>query len=194
MPAWVVLVQLFIGMGWARAATEKVIDPAWWNGTVLTEFVAAHRGTPLGWYGPFLENVVAPNVLMVSAVVLIAQVFAAFALVSGQTLLPGLAVGVLLNLNFVAAGAVNPSIFYLICQVGLVLWAIERNGAAGKRPLRLLATVSVALAVVNAPFVATLSPAGVIEDPAIILVTLGLLTAIASRVGVAAPGPADQEA
>ena len=36
----------------------------------------------------------------------------------------------------------------------------------------------------NVPFVTTIDPHSVIEDPAIVLVTLGLLVAIASAAGV----------
>lgn len=50
--------------------------------------------------------------------------------------------------------------------------------------LRLLATTSFVLVLLNGPFISTIDPAAVIEDPATVLVTLGLLTAVASRIGV----------
>lgn len=181
VPPWILLVQLFIGAGWLRAAIEKIIDPAWWNGTALTGFLATHVDTALPWYRPFAETVVVPNALAISVVVVVAQLFAAATMLSGRKLLAGIAVGAFLNLNFVAIGEVDPSIFYLICQAAILLWALQ---SAKKRTLRLLATGSAGLVALNLPFVSTLDPHAVIEDPAIILVTLGVLVAITSGLAV----------
>ena len=184
LPPWVLLVQLFIGMGWLRAVVEKVIDPSWWNGSVLRDFLDAHADLTLPWYQPFLEHVIEPYLSVIAVTVVLAQLFAAVALLLGWRLLAGLAVGAFLNLSFMAAGAVNPSIFYLICQTALLLWILHSESEPKKRPLRLLATASFVLVLLNLPFISTIDPAAVIEDPATVLVTLGLLTAVASRIGV----------
>ena len=184
LPPWVLLVQVFIGLGWLRAVVEKVIDPFWWNGAVLRDFLDAHADLTLPWYRTFLETVIEPNLFVVAVTVVLAQLFAAVALLSGWRLLAGLAVGAFLNLNFMAAGAVNPSIFYLICQTALLLWILHGESEPKKRALRLLATASIVLVLLNVPFISTIDPAAVIEDPASVLVTLGLLTAVASRIGV----------
>lgn len=184
LPPWVLLVQFFIGLGWLRAVAEKVIDPSWWEGAVLRDFLTGHADLALPWYRTFAETVIEPNLFVVAVTVVLAQLFAAVALLSGWRLSAGLAVGAFLNLNFMAAGAVNPSIFYLICQTALLLWILHGESGPKKRPLRLLATVSLLLVLLNVPFISTLDPAAVIEDPATVLVTLGLLTAVASRIGV----------
>ena len=184
VPPWVLLVEVFIGLGWIRAAVEKIIDLNWWNGAVLTGFLESHSALTLPWYQAFVDNVVEPNILAISVTVVLAQLFAGLSLISGSKVLAGLATGAFLNLSFIAAGAVNPSIFYLVCEAALVLWILQSERRVSKRPLRLLATASFAVALLNVPFITTIDPQAVIEDPAIVLVTLGLLTAVASRVGV----------
>ena len=125
VPPWILLVQLFIGVGWLRAAVEKTIDSAWWDGTALNGFLTAQADRVLPWYQPVADLMVAPNVLLVSVVVVLAQLFAAATLLSGRRLRAGIAVGAFLNLNFIAMGAVDPSVFYLICQAVLLLWVLH---------------------------------------------------------------------
>lgn len=185
VPSWVLLVELFIGLGWIRAAVEKVIDPSWWNGTVLSDFITSHTSLTLPWYRAFLDSAVEPYLLPISITVVLAQLFAGITLVAGRMVLTGLTVGMFLNLSFIAAGAVNPSIFYLVCQGALLLWIIQNAKESGvaRRSFRWVPTVSFLVVLVNLPLVSTLDPAGVIEDPAMILVLFGLLMGVSSRVG-----------
>ena len=179
LPAWVVLTQLFIGLGWLRAATEKLIDPAWWRGDVLREFVAAHIDTSLDWYEPFLDTAVLPLAPAVAAVVLVAQLVAGISLATGRRLTVGLTVGMVLNLHFMAAGAVNPSAFYLLAQGAVALWLCERTESrtpAGT--LRAAAAGALFVTGSSVPFISTLHPADVVEDPAVMLSLTGALGAL----------------
>lgn len=179
-PAWVLVTELFIGFGWLRAAVEKMIDPGWWNGDVIDGFVDSHLDASLGWYTPFASGVVLPGALLVAVVVVVAQLVAAAGLLSGRRLGLSLAVGIFLNLHFMAAGAVNPSAFYLLAQGALVLWLAERRPTfAMKRKLGLAAVAAAVLALISVPFISTIQPALVIEDPAIMYVTAGVLTVLA---------------
>lgn len=55
LPAWVVVTEVFIGLGWLRAATEKLIDPPWWAGGTISDFLADHDAITLGASGsPFV--------------------------------------------------------------------------------------------------------------------------------------------
>lgn len=176
-PAWVVLVQLFIGLGWARAAVEKVVDGRWWSGEVIVGFVSTHDGDSLAWYRPFLDLVVGPNAAAFALLVVALQLFAAATLLSNRRVGLGLAVGMFLNLHFVLAGAVEPSIFYLICQGALGLRLLE-VGQAKRSTSGMLDAIDVSclsLAMLSAPLISTLHPAEVIEDPAIIVVTFAAL-------------------
>ena len=157
-PSWVLLIELFIGFGWLRAAIEKLIDPSWWTGDGIRVFIAEHADLAVDWYGPISTDVwyrfAAPLAVGVAAL----QLVAAIALVSGRRVGIGLAVGMLLNLHFVMAGAVLLE---------------RRRDAAATELLQWLNVGSVALAAAMIPMVRTLHPADVIADPAIVLATFG---------------------
>ncbi|NNE96621.1 MAG: hypothetical protein HKN24_11390 [Acidimicrobiales bacterium] len=178
-PAWVVLTELFIGLGWLRAVAEKLIDQRWWRGEVLEHFVEDHAGTTLGWYGPFLDIVVLPFAPVIAAVVVLGQLVAGVSLVTGRRLTVGLAVGMFLNLHFMAAGAVTPSAFYLLGQGALVLWLSEQTVSGARiQALRIAAAVGAFVVGLNIPFISTLHPAEVIEDPAVMFSFAGALAAL----------------
>ena len=181
VPAWVLVTQLFIGFGWLRAATEKVLDPDWWNGASLRGFLADHEEASLGWYTPFTENVVAPFTVAIAVVVFAFQLVAGASLVLGRRVGLGLAIGIFLNLHFVAAGAVNPSAFYLLAQGAIALWSAETSRDQ-PRPAQVLWGVALAallLGIASVPFISTLDPALVIDDPAVMYFMCAVLTILA---------------
>lgn len=186
-PAWAVVMELFIGLGWLRAAAAKVIDARWWTGDYLRTFLDDHATESLGWFVPFADGVVVPLAPLVAAVVLAAQIGVGTCLALGRYRLAALGGGITMNLAFVAAGAVTPSAFYLIIQMALAFWVLDR--ATRSRIIRpMVAAVGVAVAAFNIPFVSTLHPDAVIEDPALMLITIGALTATGAVVGaVSAP-------
>ncbi len=185
LPAWVILTQLFIGFGWLRAASEKFIDWRWWTGGVLDDFVAEHHSATLAWYQPFLELVVGPLAPPVIITVVIGQVVAGLCLVTGRSMTLGLAVGMVLNLHFLAAGAVDPSAFYLLAQGALALWLAEHStNDTNSEALGLAAATGVFFAALCLPLVSTLHPKLVIEDPAMMFTFGGLLTAFVCLVAI----------
>jgi hypothetical protein len=178
-PPWVLVARLFFGLGWIRAATEKLIDPYWWNGTTIERFLTEHVDSTLAWYRPFTEHVVAPQLDFVVVLVVALQLVAGVSLLTGRALGLGLAIGIVLNLNFVAAGAVNPSAFYLIAQISLALWLVEQHPEpAGRRALLGGTLIVVVLGVLSAPLIGTLHPAEVIDDPAVMFLTFALLATV----------------
>ncbi len=185
-PAWAAVTEVFIGLGWLRAATSKLIDGNWWSGEELVGFLDEHRASTLGWYAPFVDLVVEPHVALVALVVLVLQLVVAASLLAGRGRSLGLGVGISMNLHFVAAGAVNPSAFYLLAQGALVLWMID-HWSSSRAHTRLpgVAAAGLAVAGFNLPFIATLHPAEVIDDPAIMFCTLGVLTCLAATLAVA---------
>lgn len=191
-PPWVLLIEVFIGIGWIRAAVEKIVDPLWWDGSELTGFLDSHAVLTLPWYQGFVDNVVAPNLLPISIFVVFAELFVGIALISDWKLPAALATGLFLNLNFVAAGSVEPSIFYLICQLALVLWILHDKNGVARRPLRVVAVTSLIVALFNVPFVWTLDPTWVVEDPAMALITVALLTAFAAFAGLRQSPPSTE--
>ena len=60
-----------------------------------------------------------------AAVVLLGELSIGVALLASVKRLEALAVGCFLNVHFIAAGQVNPSIFYLIISLSLIGWLLE---------------------------------------------------------------------
>ena len=180
-PAWVLFIRLFIGIGWLRAVAEKVIEPAWRDGTEIIAFVDGYSVWTLGWYRPIVDNLVVPNVRIVLVLLIAGQIFAAATLLSGRLLKYGIGVGILMNLNFLVAGSVDPNVFYLLAQGAIAFWIAE-SGPASKWRLRSLSIVAIAiyvLAMISIPSITTLHPTRVLIDPAMMFVFLGLAAIVA---------------
>jgi len=175
-------IEMFIGLGWIRAAVEKIIDRDWWDGGVIEIFVDQHAALTLRWYTPLLEELLLPNATALTIVIVAGQLFAGSALLSGRYLALGLTLGFTMNINFIMIGAVDPSIFYLMLQAVLALWLfevrVEPDVAIPALGLILLSAGFVGL--ISVPFVRTIDPAHVVEDPATILTTYSLSIGIAS--------------
>ena len=182
-PPWLVVTQIFFGLGWLRAAAEKAISMNWWTGDTIRRFVAEHEDLSLAWFEPILDQMVVPFAPVVAIGILLTQLAIGASLVMnrGAAALLWLAMG--LNLAFIASGAVNPSIFYLVGQGAILLWLFGRKQSTALRSgaLRLVAGLAAGVAAISVPFISTLHPAEVIDDPAIVLVMFGSLTALAAQ-------------
>ena len=51
--AFMLPLRLFIGLGWLRAFAEKLIDPTWYSGAKLTEFLTTQLSADLVYF-PFV--------------------------------------------------------------------------------------------------------------------------------------------
>lgn len=185
-PAWALLVELFIGLGWLRAAVSKLFDPAWWDGTTIQEFIAANVDTAVVWYAPVQEQLVPEVLPLVVIMVVIGQLLAALTLLTGRAVATGLTVGMTLNLAFLLGGQVDPSIFYLILQATLCLWLLEHHSST-RVSIRMLTFFMVAGSVVvlaSAPFVRELDPSLVIEDAAAVLATYAISITVATAAAI----------
>ncbi len=94
---------------------------------MINDFVTEHQDVALGWYRPFLDNIVLPTAPMIAVIVVLGPLAAGLALTSGRPHGLGIAIGMFLNLSFMAAGAVTPSAFYLLAQGALALWMAEQG-------------------------------------------------------------------
>lgn len=180
-PVWVLLIQTFIGLGWLRAATEKVIDGGWWSGATIEEFLAEHADTRLPWFDTFAELFVEPNINAVIVGVVMLQAMVGLALVTGFGRRIALVVGMAMNLVFVAGGAVSPSVFYLLAQMAVLFWVLESRWDRNSEQLTYLTmAVGWVVALASLPFMRTVDPVAVIEDPAVMLATFGGLVSACS--------------
>jgi len=171
--------RLFLAAGWLRAAAEKVIDPQWWSGNKLRAFLTAQHSEALPFFRPVMENAIRPAAMEVAIVVAVTQLAIGLAIAVGKPMRLALRWGFVLNVVFIMAGKVNPSCFYLVMEI--VLLVAIADGVIGVRPTTpswrsvLIAIVSAATAVAVVPYVRTIEPAQVIEDPAMMLAFLGFI-------------------
>lgn len=191
VPAWVLIVEIFIGAGWLRAFTEKLISLDWWRGETLAGFLVETDAARVPWFHLVTDVVVWPNLTVISGLVAGAQLLIGGALLAGRFRVPALLGGMALNVAFVLAGAVNPSVFYLVAQLALLLWVIERPETPRAGLLASLVGVAgLAIAGSAALAIGTVHPGHVIEDPGAVLVFLGALAAVGAeraRLGRQAP-------
>ena len=181
-PGWVVLGEVFLGLGWLRAVGAKAVDADWWNGAVLRDFVAEHDDRAMWWYEPIVEHVVLPADQLWSVVVILLELAIGLALLTAWRLTPGLWAGLFLSLNFLLAGSPNPSVFYLVLTFALLLWRLESVAASaiGLRTLRVLVGAFATLAVLGVLQIRSLDPATVIDDAATVLVVWSICAGLAA--------------
>ena len=185
--------RLFLAAGWLRAAAEKLIDPEWWNGHKLHKFLTAQHDEALPFFRPVMDHLIAPGAQVVAIVVALTQLACGIAIAIGKPLRLALRWAVVLNVVFIMAGKVNPSAFYLVMEI-VLLFAVA-DGTIGVRPTSPsrrtvgLAALSIVLALAVVPYIRTIEPSKVIEDPAMMLVFLGVIVAITLMVRRSAHRP-----
>lgn len=181
VPVWLVITKLFFGLGWLRAAGAKVSSDAWWSGEELRDFVSSNSTATLPWFTPILTHLVLPLAAVLAVLVFAAQVAVGLALIVNYWVTPALTLAFAMNLTFIAVGAVNPSAFYLLGQGAIALWLLGNSPITPlkNRILHLCVGLAVVLMALSLPCIATLHPAHVIDDPAIVLVLLSGLTVLA---------------
>ncbi|MEM7126860.1 MAG: sulfite exporter TauE/SafE family protein [Chloroflexota bacterium] len=121
--AFLLPLRLFIGLGWLRAGAEKLLDPAWTSGHKLPIFFQTQIASDAVYF-PFYETLIIqffePNALILSWIIIIGELLAGGAILTGTLTNLALLSGLFMNLNFVLAGVVNPSAFYIMIQCGLL--------------------------------------------------------------------------
>lgn len=174
--------RLFLAAGWLRAAAEKLIDKQWWTGNKLRSFLTKQHDEALPFFRPVMDHVLAPGAHTVAIVVVLTQLGCGLAIAFGKPLRLALRWAVLLNVVFIMAGRVNPSAFYLVMEI-VLLFAIA-DGTMGVRPTSpsrrtvALSILSAGAAIAVTPYIRTIEPAKVIDDPAMMLVFLGVVVAV----------------
>lgn len=167
--------QLFLAAGWMRAGVEKVIDPTWWSGDYLTTFLEEQREHMLPFFIPFTDNILVPIAPAVAWLVLVTQLGIAACLFTNRHTRAALWAGIVLNLTFTMAGRVNPSAFYLVMQMAM-LFALSRP--VTPRIAMRRAALWLVPAALFVPFIRTIHPAEVIDDPASMISFVSVLAAV----------------
>lgn len=169
--------RAFLAFGWIRAGVEKGIDSTWWNGEHLREFLAEQELEMLPFMAPLVDRLVAPTPIVTAIAILIVELALGVMMLTGRKLGTALLGASGLNVIFVLLGVVTPSAFYLVLQITLLLTLAAQAGWFSEAR-RIAVVVAAGAATIGlAPFIRTIHPAEVIDDPAIMLVTVAALIA-----------------
>lgn len=117
--AFLLPLRLFIGLGWLRAGVEKLIDPAWRSGEALQRFLqtqVAAGAVHFSFFERLIQELFAPQAWLLAWIITIGELLAGVAILTGTLTAAALLGGLFMNLNFVLAGVVNPSAFYIVIQ------------------------------------------------------------------------------
>jgi thiosulfate dehydrogenase [quinone] large subunit len=203
---YLVPVRAFIGIGWLRACAEKIIEPGWRDGASLAAFLDHQMQSGMvvfPAYRALVGDVFLAQALVLGWIVMIGQLLAGAAILTGSLTRAALLGGIFMNLNFLLAGVPDPSAFYIVIQVvllmagaGAVLGIDALLAAHGRFPLLAarppglqpslalpapagiaLAILACGIAVYATAQIRDWSPAGSVRDPAAVLAVLAYKTA-----------------
>jgi uncharacterized membrane protein YphA (DoxX/SURF4 family) len=125
--------RVFIGVGWLRAFTEKAIDPGWRSVGGVEQFLQ-HQLTTAQIVFPAYRVLVTELFIPFSGVmawmVMAGQLLAGVAILSGTFTSVALLGGIFMNLNFLAAGATEPSASTSRFSSSCCSWARGRSWAS----------------------------------------------------------------
>jgi thiosulfate dehydrogenase (quinone) large subunit len=113
--------RVFLAVGWIAAGLEKMVSPQWWIGDGLLEFLAHQHSAAVPFFRPVMDRAVAPTAAPVAIVVMVSQLWCGVAIAIGKHLRLALVWACVLNVTFILAGRLTPSIFYLAVQAVLLL-------------------------------------------------------------------------
>lgn len=181
VPSWVLILQLFLAVAWGRSGLANALRDGWWSGQGVLDFLATETGLRVGAYRFVLTGLVEPFPAAVAVLVVVVELVVAVMLIVNHRPMLALGIAAAFNVQLILAGAVNPSVFFLVGALVIGIWRLETTAGAARLE-RLSSTVVVggiiAIAFL-APAVRTLRPDGATEDPALALIFLALLTMVA---------------
>ena len=116
--------RVFIGIGWLRAGLEKWLEPGWYDGSALAQFLAAQvTGGQIDFpfYEQLVQTVFEPASLTLGLTIMVCQLLVGLAVITGTFTNLALLGGLFMNLNFILIGEIEPSAFYVMIQLVLLL-------------------------------------------------------------------------
>jgi thiosulfate dehydrogenase [quinone] large subunit len=208
--AYLLPLRFFIGIGWIRASLEKLTTSGWPQGIALEEFFnkqLSSSSVVFPFYQRLITNVFSPHAHSLSWTIMIGQMLVGLAILTGTLTNFALIWGLFMNLNFILAGQVTPSAFYVVIQAVLfisnagVIIGLDRilsrrisfcflsaQTARGSRFLRLekvcfllTALVAAAIAAAAIPYIRDYGP-GSVEDPAMLMLVLSFVTGLTALI------------
>ncbi len=150
--AYLLILRLFMGVGWIRTCVEKLPEAGWWDGTALSIFLQGQISTGkvvFPFYHDLITNLFIPNAQVLGLITMFGEGLIGLAILTGTFTNFALLNAVFMNLNFIMAGAIDPSAFYLIIESVLF---ISNTGAILGVDLLLSRTIPFALLVAQPQF------------------------------------------
>ena len=122
--SFLVPMRLFLGSVWMRAGLEKVLSDKWFSGEELTHYLTTQLASGtihISAYQHLIETVFMPHAQLMSWIVVVGQLLAGLGILFGIFTNAALLGGLFMNINFILAGSINPSAFYVVMQTVLFL-------------------------------------------------------------------------
>lgn len=181
LPSWVVIPQLFLAFAWGRSGLAHLLQGDWWDGSQVVAFLTANNGFGLGAHRFLLEAFVEPLPTAAAVVVLAMELTIAVLLLLSHRVTLALGLGAFLNVQLILAGEVNPSLFFLLAAVGIGIWRLETSASARflNRLTGAALVAGIAVVAFLAPAVRSFGPEAALDDPALMLILLTVLTVAA---------------
>ena len=143
--------RLFIGIGWLRAFAEKVISPDWFDREAVALFLDAQLARDAVAFSPYeqlVESVLRPGSRWIGWVLMALQLVVGLGIITGTYTNLALLIGSSMNANFILAGQLSPSAFYIVIQTVLFVTGagaiLGSDGNRARRPERVPSILLVA--------------------------------------------------
>ncbi|MEM7132920.1 MAG: hypothetical protein AAF702_41840 [Chloroflexota bacterium] len=117
--AYLLPLRLFLGLGWMRAGVSKLSDPLWYSGDELATFLIGQlltESVAFPFYQALITDLFLPNVVTLSWLIMMGEWLVGLAIITGTVTNLALLCGIFMNVNFILAGIVSPSSFYIVIQ------------------------------------------------------------------------------
>jgi len=210
--AYLIPLRLFIGVGWVRAGLEKWIESGWHDGSSLLAFFDGQITSgqvAFPFYQNLLQGVFSPRAQALSWLIMVGQFLVGIAVLAGLFTNFALLCGMFMNFNFIFAGEINPSAFYIVIQLALFIGntgaiigldqflsrripicflVAQPPGSSNCLPIDRATFVGLALLALVAagvafPHIRDFGPHSV-EDPAMILLVLSTVIALSAAISL----------
>lgn len=115
--------RLWIGVGWLRLGVSKALQPEWFDGTAFTGWLhewPKAAAFPLSLYPDLVAGVAERAARPLGIAMLCAEIAIGLGLLTGTLTNLALLMAIMLNVNYLLAGSVSPSQYYIVIQVVLL--------------------------------------------------------------------------
>ncbi len=122
--SYLVPMRMFMGIAWITVGVEKVVSDDWFSGEAIAQFLTssvASGAVKVPAYEYLIENIFLPHAHWLLWVVVIGQFLVGLGILLGTFTNAALLGGLLMNLNFILCGRINPSVFYMLIETVLFL-------------------------------------------------------------------------